>query len=85
MRILHNVIEKTRDLLQLLEGIAEEQQHQQIVEKESPQWPPQCIHCSALLVGCRVTSIADSLCDRCWDNYHPMYPEVLDSVRLHNI
>ena len=90
MRILDKVIRQTRDLLQLLESIAEKHDRQQHTEKESPHWPTQCINCDESLVGSRQTSIAEELCDRCWDNCHPMHPQPYaerprEWVRLDNI
>lgn len=80
-RILDKLIGQTRDLLQLLEELAEEIEPQQHAEKESPQ----CINCDAMLVGSRITSIREGLCNSCWDNCHPMHPQLVESVRLHNI
>ena len=70
MNRLDKVIQQARGLVQLLESIAAEEEQLQVaewdqhVEKESPQ----CTNCDAMLVGSRITSTREGLCNGCWEN-----------------
>lgn len=70
MSRLEKVIEQAQGLVQLLERVAEEEDRQRLADEKKSQ---QCTNCDEMLVGSRQTSIAEGLCNGCWDNAHPMH------------